>query len=479
MRRLTTTVLGLAALALSAVPAAAGTDAPATATRPTGNDRYETAAKLATEAYEGATPETVLIASGEKFPDGLAASYLTGVLDAPILLVRPDLPIPQPTLDAIDALGSTKAIIAGGPDTVSEAVEDKLVEELGDGNVDRVAGDDRIETATLLATEGAGDVGTMVDQSGDTTDQLRTAIVADEGNFPDALAVGALAFHGKYPLLLTKTEELSDLTKFTLEDDTLDIEQVIIAGGPNSVSTDVEAEIDGLANIQNVHRVAGSGRTETAADIASLAQATQGWDGTTTTLTTGENFPDALALAPLAARMDASILLTANKQSVGGATFASLQSVCTQATNLVVASGPDWVPDAVVQQALMATECSDETINLAPENETGGGQPGASGRAWFWYDTFCYAYTTEGLTSAVTGAHIHEAPANEDGAVVASLDPGTFVIGCVEDEDVNTDNTDATTADELKQQIQDDPTAFYVNVHTEEYPSGAVRGQFS
>lgn len=466
MRRSTTTVLGLAALALSAVPAAAGTDAPADATRPTGNDRYETAAMLAAEAYEGETPETVLIASGEKFPDGLASSYLTGVLDAPILLVEADLPIPQATFDAIDALGSTKAIIAGGPDTVSEAVEDKLVEELGAGNVERIEGDDRIETASLLASAGEGDVGTMADQSGDTTEELRTAIVAHAGNFPDALAVGALAFHGKYPLLLTDTDELSDLTKFALEDDTLDIEQVLIAGGPNSVSTDVEAEIADLANIQNVHRVAGEGRTDTAADIAFLAQTTQGWDGTVTTLTTGENFPDALALAPLAARMDASILLTPNKESVGGATFASLQRVCAQSTSLIVASGPDWVPDEVVDQALMATECADETIALAPENETGGGQSGASGMAWFWYDTFCYAYTVEGLTSPIVGAHIHEAPAGEDGDVVAPLDNGTFVMGCIDD-------------DELNQQIQDDPSAFYVNVHTEEYPAGAVRGQFS
>lgn len=479
MRRLSMSVLGLAALALSAVPAAAAQDAPADAIRPTGEDRYETAAKLAAEAYEGETPETVLIASGESFPDGLAASYLTGVLDAPILLVQADLPIPASTLDAIDALGATKAIIAGGTDTISSAVEEKFEEDMGADNVRRISGQGRVETATELAREGGGDVGTMADQDPDApvATDLRTAIVAHAGRFPDALAVGALAFHGKYPLLLTDTDELSELTRLALEDGDLNIEQVIIAGGPNSVSEDVEAEIAALDNIQTVHRVAGEGRTETAADVALLARSTQGWDGTVDTLTTGETFPDALALAPLAARNDASILLTPNKTSVGGATFATLQSNCAQATTLIVASGPVWVPQAVVDQAVMATECADYEILMSAEDT--GGESDARGTAWFWADDQCYAYRLADVTPDLTAAHIHEIQEEgaTDGPPVADLAVGTFVIDCVEDDDL-TDSSSAETAAELFEQIEADPASFYVNVHSQTYPDGEVRGAF-
>jgi hypothetical protein len=72
--------------------------------------------------------------------------------------------------------------------------------------------------------------------------------------------------------------------------------------------------------------------------------------------------------------------------------------------------------------------------------------------------------------AAATAAHIHEAVAGQAGPPVVTLTPlkpkGSSK-GCV-------------TADrELIKRIWETPANFYVNVHTGDFPDGAVRGQLS
>ena len=64
-----------------------------------GADRYATAAAIADEAFpNGAT--TAIIARGDVFADALAANYLAGVVDAPILLTDTNR-LPEATSDAL------------------------------------------------------------------------------------------------------------------------------------------------------------------------------------------------------------------------------------------------------------------------------------------------------------------------------------------------------------------------------------------
>ena len=81
----------------------------------------------------------------------------------------------------------------------------------------------------------------------------------------------------------------------------------------------------------------------------------------------------------------------------------------------------------------------------------------------------CYAYTVNRIQDPVA-AHIHRGRAGRNGPVVIPLDtpdsgsPGTFA--------------DCTTASRrLLRQIQRSPGSFYANVHTQDFPNGAVRGQ--
>jgi hypothetical protein len=83
----------------------------------------------------------------------------------------------------------------------------------------------------------------------------------------------------------------------------------------------------------------------------------------------------------------------------------------------------------------------------------------------------CFELTIEGLAEAdvVTAAHIHAGAAGVAGDVVVSLfteRPSGDMADCVDDVDLD-----------LLALIGGNPSAYYVNIHTEAYPGGAVRGQ--
>ena len=81
-------------------------------------------------------------------------------------------------------------------------------------------------------------------------------------------------------------------------------------------------------------------------------------------------------------------------------------------------------------------------------------------------NTLCYVIEVEKI-EPTTAAHIHEAPEGVAGDVVVTLARPTDgdSAGCV--------------ATPLAAEILANPGDYYVNVHNEEYPGGAVRGQLS
>lgn len=82
--------------------------------------------------------------------------------------------------------------------------------------------------------------------------------------------------------------------------------------------------------------------------------------------------------------------------------------------------------------------------------------------------TVCWELTVSNIAPAAA-AHIHSAPAGENGPVVVPLSPPTTgsSSGCT------------TAAPALIQAIIDNPEQYYVNVHNADFPGGAVRGQLS
>ncbi|MGH2721047.1 MAG: CHRD domain-containing protein [Actinomycetota bacterium] len=100
------------------------------------------------------------------------------------------------------------------------------------------------------------------------------------------------------------------------------------------------------------------------------------------------------------------------------------------------------------------------------------GDPDGSGSASVEINSdrneLCYDITLSGI-SGVTAAHIHKGASGEPGDVVLNLEwAGTDTGGeaCLDGVDEGT-----------LERISKDPVNHYVNVHTSEFPDGAVRGQ--
>ena len=366
--------LAAATVLASSIPTATADAAPSRTPlgteRYAGSDRYETAARTALASYDDA--ETVVLARGDAFPDGLAASFLAGLEDAPILLTQSD-DLPAATAHAIDELDAEEVIVVGGPAAVGRAVVAQLDDLVDD--VDRLQGRDRFDTAAVLA--GLADrAGTLSDLSGRSDDDLATAIVASGRNFPDALAAGPLAHAAGVPILLTEADTLPAATRAALRDG---VEQVLVAGGPAAVSDTVVAQLRSLPGIRVVERVSGADRGATAAAMAELLVDELDWPGQRAALTLGTSFPDALTLAPAAARLQAPVLLTSSPSELGGATADALRGGCDTLGELLIVGGELAVGSVVATHAGAVCDGVTDTIDEVTdtiEEVVGGLLPG-------------------------------------------------------------------------------------------------------
>jgi hypothetical protein len=133
----------------------------------------------------------------------------------------------------------------------------------------------------------------------------------------------------------------------------------------------------------------------------------------------------------------------------------------------------------VATMALAGTVSAAETTLTATlagvlEGESPGDEDG-SGTASIVIDpaagTACWNLTAENIMP-VTQSHIHIGAEGESGDIVVPLDVDGFEgssEGCIEPME------DAA----VLQEIVDNPAGYYVNLHTEDFPAGAIRGQLA
>lgn len=82
----------------------------------------------------------------------------------------------------------------------------------------------------------------------------------------------------------------------------------------------------------------------------------------------------------------------------------------------------------------------------------------------------CFDLSWADVDGEVFAAHIHVGDAGEAGPIVVPLFAGSFA-----GTDAVSDCVDADKA--VVKDIRKNPTAYYVNVHSTEFPPGAIRGQ--
>ena len=129
---------------------------------------------------------------------------------------------------------------------------------------------------------------------------------------------------------------------------------------------------------------------------------------------------------------------------------------------------------ALAGTALAAETTLTATLAGVTEGENPG-DPDGSGTASIVIDpaagTACWNLTAENI-NPVTQSHIHIGAEGESGDIVVPLDVDGFTgssEGCIEPME------DAA----VLQQILDNPAGYYVNIHPEDFPAGAIRGQLA
>jgi putative cell wall-binding protein len=287
-----------------------------------GATRYETAVAISQSAFPG-TVDTVFVSTGTNWPDALAGGVAAARQGSPVLLTNPNN-LPSVTRGEINRLAPETVVVLGGPGAVSDSVAQTL--EGLTGTVVRWSGPDRYATAAEVSRQAFP--------------TAHTVFIATGRDFPDALAGGSAAAGEAAPILLTEPDVLPTATKDELS--RLAPDTIYILGGTGAVSAGLEADLAAYATNPPI-RVSGSDRFATAAAISNrFFNAVP-----LVYVTTGLNYPDAVAGGAVAAGIGAPILLV-TLDSVPPPTAAELGRLEPEA--IIVLGGQGAVSEEVVEQ---------------------------------------------------------------------------------------------------------------------------------
>jgi putative cell wall-binding protein len=203
-----------------------------------GATRFDTAAAVAGRMLADVPHRRIYLAEGANadpgrgWPDALAASALAAAEGGAILLTSGSS-LPEPTVQALQQLEPSAAIVVGGRAAVPEHIEAALRDLLP--AVERLAGATRYETAALLADRTAALPG----------HESRHAWLASGGNWPDALVAGPAAARTGGVLLLTDPHDLGNATATRAWLERAPVAGITVVGGAATVSEHVAAQAAG------------------------------------------------------------------------------------------------------------------------------------------------------------------------------------------------------------------------------------------
>lgn len=263
-----------------------------TGDRVSGDNRYETAIAISQDHF--ASADTVVLATGRTFADGLAASGLAGVYHAPLLLTNAT-ELSDGVADEIARLGATRVVITG----LTEAITASVESELSDSGleIDRIGGADRYETAALIAER-------IVDEDPDAGGLV---FLARGDLFADALTASPVAYTNHAPVLLVRPDEMPPATVDIIE--TLGASDVVVVGGTSAVSDDVASQASALL-ASPTDRIDGADRYETSANFSLWAVDSGYATWNVVGVATGQDFPDALSGGAGIGTQNGTLMLT-------------------------------------------------------------------------------------------------------------------------------------------------------------------------
>lgn len=199
-------------------------------TRLAGADRYGTAKAIALETDRFINVTRVIVVSGDRLADAVAASAFAAGKKLPIIPVKAGS-IPPDSRAALDALAPGTSLVIGGTASVSDAVMASLP------NGRRiVAGADRYDSARQLAWHLESYEGF----------DLRAMYLASGVSLADGLAIGPLAGKNSNPVLFAKPYDLTTPTRLEFAARKNTLWRVHIAGGDAALSGWVQGQVESV-----------------------------------------------------------------------------------------------------------------------------------------------------------------------------------------------------------------------------------------
>jgi putative cell wall-binding protein len=286
-----------------------------------GQDRYDASARISGASFAPGV-NTAYLASGEVYTDALSGAPVAGMTRGPVLLTKRDS-LPSAISTELRRLRPGRIVVLGGPATISESVAAQA-ESLTGARLERWWGPDRFSTSARISAENY-DPG------------VDTVYVASGRIFTDALSGAPVAGKQAGPVLLVDTTKLPDAIEAELT--RLQPRRIVVLGGPNTISPEVESRLATLAG--SVERWAGPDRFSTSAQITSRS-----YDPGVGTvyIASGRVFSDALSGAPVAG-MTAGPVLLVDTAKVADSVATELSRL--RPKKIVVLGGPNTITYAV------------------------------------------------------------------------------------------------------------------------------------
>ncbi|HFL2489563.1 cell wall-binding repeat-containing protein [Clostridioides difficile] len=258
----------------------------------TGSGRWETAIKISQAGWKKS--ENAVLVNDNSIADALSATPFAKAKDAPILLTQSNK-LDSRTKAELKRLGVKNVYLIGGSIALSSEIEKQLNAE--NINFERISGNSRYDTSLKLAEK--------LDREKSIS---KIVVVNGEKGLADAVSVGAIAAQENMPIILSDSENGTEVADNFI--DSKDIAKSYVIGGTYSISSSVER------SLPNATRIAGSSRSETNAKIieefykdTDIKNIYVTKDGTKNK----NDLIDSLAVGVLAAKNSSPIILAGNK----------------------------------------------------------------------------------------------------------------------------------------------------------------------
>ncbi|MFQ3545397.1 N-acetylmuramoyl-L-alanine amidase [Halobacillus rhizosphaerae] len=209
-------------------------------------------------------------------------------------------------------------------------------------NTKKVASNDREKTAVEVSKE-------LYPNGFPSSHSEKTVLLSTASTHADALSAGPLAAQlGNAPILLTASDEMRP--EVVNEINRLGTKRVILLGGPNAISTNIESTLKSKG--YKVDRIAGEDRIGTNQKINAQLDHVDG-----AIVASSTSFPDALGAAPVAAINDWAIVLTDDKMDD--------QSLAYTDSKMLAIVGGTGVVSSKIEDQLIERNGKDHVIRLA------------------------------------------------------------------------------------------------------------------